>query len=151
MLPYSDPDIVVQITSKTESHNLTAGTNLSLMCNSDGTTHLRPELSFAWMHFNGTDTKRAGGNSSRLNFPSLKLSEAGEYMCQVNIRSHLLNSDLTIMSMFSYPVRVIGKLLGMVQVSIDNYFLLILPNQHSTLPSHDCHSTVSSYLCWVIS
>lgn len=120
MMPYLDPDIVVQITSTTEGHNLTAGTNLSLICNFDGTTHLRPELSFEWMHFDGMDSKRAGSNSSRLNFPSLKLSEAGEYECQVNIRSHLLNSDLTIMSVFPYPIRVIGKLLSMVQVLVGN-------------------------------
>ena len=101
---------MVQITSTVEGHNLTAGINFSLFCTIDGAAKLRPELSFEWLHFNGTNSKRAGSNFSKLNFPSLKLSEAGEYICQVNIRSHLLNSDLTIMSMFSYPVRVTGKL-----------------------------------------
>ena len=51
-------------------------------------------------------------NSSILYFPSLKLSDAGEYMCQVNISSALLGSDLTMSSMFPHIVRVYGKFIG---------------------------------------
>lgn len=89
---------------------MTAGTNFSLFCTIAGAAKLRLELSFEWMHFNGTNLERAGENSSRLCFKSLKLSDAGEYMCQVDIRSSLFRSDLTITSMLPYPVRVIGKL-----------------------------------------
>ena len=136
----------MQITSTIEGHNLTAGTNFSLICTVDGTAKLRPKLSFQWIYFNGTDVKETGTNSSRLHFSSLKLSEAGEYMCQVNIRSSLLKSDLNMISMLPYPVRVFGKLM------IGSFFYFdILPYQHSTPPQRVYHSTISSCLCWVIS
>lgn len=95
-------------------HNLTAGTNFSLICAITVTdqTNIRPdlELNFEWMHFNGTVTVTAETNSSAFHFHSLKLSEAGEYMCQVSIASILLTSDLIIMSMKPYTIRVICKL-----------------------------------------
>lgn len=101
---------MVQITSTIEGHNLTAGTNFSLICTISGTAKLRTTLSYQWLHSNGNDFNEIGTNSSRLHFSSLKLSEAGEYMCQVNIISSLLRSDLNITSMPLYPVRTIGKL-----------------------------------------
>jgi hypothetical protein len=105
---------------------LTAGTNLSLFCTVHGTTHLIQAFSFEWLHFNATGfSTKTGTNSSRLNFPSLKLSEAGEYMCQVNIRSHLLNSDLTIMS---HPqlIQVFSKLWYTCQLFLMT-FLIVVP------------------------
>ena len=107
--PSLDPDIMVVITSTVEGHNLTAGTSFALMCNVDDTSNIRPEVTFEWIHFNGIDSEIVGTNSSLLFFSSLKLSDAGEYMCQINVRSSLLSSDLIIMSMFPYIVRVIGK------------------------------------------
>ena len=109
MLLCLEPDIVVQITSTVEGHNLTAGTNFSLICNVDGAINLRPELSYEWIHSDGIDYMTVRTDSSRLNFPSLKLSDGGEYMCTVNISSSLLNSDLNKMSMLPHPVRVISK------------------------------------------
>jgi hypothetical protein len=110
LLPYLEPDIVVQIASTFEGHNLTAGTNFSLICIVDGIIKLRPELSFEWIHFNGTDFDEINVTSNAIHFSPLKLSEAGNYMCQVNIRSSLLRSDLSFMSMPPYSVRAIGKL-----------------------------------------
>ena len=107
--PHLDPDIIVEITSTVEDHNLTAGVSFTLTCNVDDTSNIMPEITFEWTHFNGIDSVTVGTNSSRLFFSSLKLSEAGEYMCQINVRSSLLSSDLIIMSMFPYIVRVIGK------------------------------------------
>ena len=109
MLHCLEPDVMVQITSTVEGINLTAGTNFSLNCNVDGAINLRPQLSYEWIHFDGMDYMTVGTNSSRLTFPSLKLSDAGEYMCTVNISSSLLNSDLTKMSMLPHPVRVYSK------------------------------------------
>ena len=106
----TDPNIAVRIFSTAEGRNLTAGTNLSLFCTVDGAANLIPEFSFEWTHVNVTGFTRTGTNSRRLHFPSLKLSEAGEYMCQVSISSHLLNSKLIIMSMYPSLIRVFGKL-----------------------------------------
>ena len=110
-----DPDIMVQILSTIGCYNLTAGTNFSLICSVDGITSLRPQLDFEWMQFDGMNSRRVGTNSSELHFSSLKLSDAGEYMCTVNISSSLLNSDKSIMSELPCPIRVIGKLLDVVQ------------------------------------
>ena len=106
-----DPDITVEIVSTIEGRNLTIGTNFSLICIVNGTAKLRSESSFEWMHFNGTDLKEAGTNSRELHFLPLKLSDAGEYMCIVNISSSLLNTNLIINSMLPYPIRITGKLI----------------------------------------
>ena len=111
-----DPNIVVQIVSTTEGHSLMAGTNFSLICTVNGTAKLRAELIFEWMHFNGTDLEEAGTDSSKLHFSPLKLSNAGEYMCTVNISSSLLNSNLIINSTFPCPVQVFGKLVCMATI-----------------------------------
>lgn len=104
-----DPDIMVQITSTADGHNLTTGSNVSLTCTVDGTTQLKPELNFEWVHSNGFDQfETVRTNSNRLNFPLLKLSDAGEYMCTVNISSSLLNANLS-MDSISYAIRIFGK------------------------------------------
>ena len=106
---------MVRIDSTVEGHNLTVGTNFLLKCVVSGITNLRPKLNFEWKRFDGMNLRRVGTNSSELHFPSLKLSDAGEYMCTVNISSSLLNSDKSIMSELPCPIRVIGKLLDVVQ------------------------------------
>ena len=108
---FLDPNIVVQIVSAIESHSLMTGTNFSLNCTVNGTAKLRPKLSYEWMHFNGTDLEETGTNSSKLLFSPLKLSDAGEYMCTVNISSNLLNTNLIINSTYPYPIRISGKLI----------------------------------------
>ena len=68
-----------------------------------------PTLTFIWLHFNGIDTKYIENNSSMLVLSPLRLSDAGEYRCQVNITSPLLKSDLISTSMVQETVRVFGK------------------------------------------
>ena len=109
MLPYLEPDVVVEITSTFEGHNVSAGTNLSLTCIVGGIENLMAELMFEWIRFNRIDFEEINITSNEIHFLPLKLSEAGNYMCRVSIRSSLLRSDLSFMSMPPYTVRAIGK------------------------------------------
>ena len=111
MLPYLEPDVMVQIASEStfEGRNVSSGTNLSLTCMVGGIEKFRPELSFKWIRFNGTDFEELNITSNKIHFSPLKLSEAGNYMCQVNVRSSLLRSDLSFMSMSPYTIRAFGK------------------------------------------
>ena len=111
ILPYLEPEVMVWIASEStlEGRNVSAGTNFSLTCMVGGIEKLMAGLTFEWIRFNGTDNEEINVTSSEINFSPLKLSEAGIYMCQVNIRSGLLRSDLSFMSMHPYTVRAIGK------------------------------------------
>jgi dihydroxyacetone kinase DhaKLM complex PTS-EIIA-like component DhaM len=103
---------VVHIASTTEGPNLTAGTNFSLICIANGTANLRSasDLSYEWMYFNGANLEKVGTNSRKLHFSPLKLSDAGEYTCTMNISSSLLNSNLMINSILPYTILITGKL-----------------------------------------
>ena len=94
-----------------ECYNLTTATNYSLICTIDGAANLRPQLTYEWSHFNGTEFEEVGTHSSELHFSPVKLSEAGEYICTVNISSSLLNSDLIISGAFACPIQAFGKLI----------------------------------------
>ena len=140
LLPYSEPDIVVLIDSTLEGHNVSAGTNFSLTCIVGGIEQLRPELSYEWMRFNGIDFEEINITSNEIHFLPLKLSEAGNYMCQVNIRSSLLRSDLNFVSMPPYTVRAIGKYYNnILQFSYYLTIIIIVPTPVVTaiLPDQD--------------
>ena len=75
-----------------------------------------PDIEYLWLHYNGSDTKLININSSILHFSSLKLSDAGEYMCQVSISSTLLGSELTFLSVPPLTVHVLGKFIANLQL-----------------------------------
>ena len=109
MLLYLEPDLVVLIDSTFEGHNVSAGTNFSLTCIVGGIENLMAELIVEWIRFNGIDIEKINVTSNEIHFLPLKLSEAGNYVCQVSIRSSLLRSDLSFVSMPPYTIRAIGK------------------------------------------
>lgn len=78
--------------------NLTVGSNHTLLCVIEGLNDLIPANIYQWTHFNGNECQVVGGNSQILFFPYLRLSDAGEYTCTVNISSLLLNSDIDTQS-----------------------------------------------------
>ena len=103
-----DPDVMVFVYSPLDE-NITAGVNNTLSCMIDDIDDLMLPVEYMWWHFNGNDTKLINNKSGILSLSPLKLSDAGEYMCQVNISSSLLNSDLIFYSMMPHVIRVFGK------------------------------------------
>ena len=103
-----DPDVMVFVDSPL-GENITAGVNNTLFCMIDDIDDLMLPIEYMWWHFNGTDTKLIKNKSGILSLSPLKLSDAGEYICQVNINSTLLNSNVTFYSMMPHVIRVFGK------------------------------------------
>ena len=142
MLPYLEPDVVVEITSTFEGHDVSAGTNFSLTCTVVGIENLMAELIiFEWIRFNGTDFEEINVTSNEIHFLPLHFSESGNYMCQVSIRSSLLKSDLSFVSMPPYTVRAIGKYYNsnILQFSYYLTIIIIVPTPVVTviLPTQD--------------
>lgn len=89
--------------------NFTAGMNVTLVCEVTGIDNLMSSIMFTWRHFNGTYMKSIENNSGILFLSPLRLSDAGEYTCLVDITSPLLLSNLIIFSMDPQIIRVFGK------------------------------------------
>lgn len=75
--------------------NLTTGSNHTLLCEIEDFSDLTPTIIYQWTHFNGIKQQTVVGDNSRtMLFPHLRLSDAGEYTCYVNITSPILSSDI---------------------------------------------------------
>ena len=74
----------------------------NLTCNVFGSENLNSTITYQWTKNNSTHTHvQVGTDSSTLSFPSLRLSDAGEYTCQVNVSSSYLNKDVTALDFHS--------------------------------------------------
>ena len=96
-LCYPAPDIVAQVTP---SGNLMLGkSGYSLSCRVSGTDDLDPFLTYQWTKKNGTQIQiQLGPDPNILSFSPLRLSDAGEYSCQVNVSSYYLSNDISVLS-----------------------------------------------------
>ena len=75
------------------------GQKYSLTCNVSGAENLDPTVTHRWIKNNGTQTRYVvGTNSSILSFRSLRLSDAGKYICEVTVNSHLLHNPMNASS-----------------------------------------------------
>ena len=139
-----DPDIMIYIMPKLEG-NLTAGENQVLFCIVEYADSINPDIEYFWWHLNGNYTKT---NSNMLSFSPLKLSDAGEYLCEVKISFPLLSSyQLTFLSLHPHIVFVVGKFMHTV-FSFPNLTVTFLC---STPPKSEHHSSTSNDFCWFIS
>ena len=68
---------------------IVAGQNCTLSCTATGLTTSNPTITYQWMKNNGTHQIQVGNNSHTLSFPSLRLSDAGQYTCQVTVDSEM--------------------------------------------------------------
>lgn len=53
-----------------------------------GSSH-QATISYQWMKNNGTALTQVGDSSDTLSFSSLRLSDAGQYTCQVTVGSQM--------------------------------------------------------------
>ena len=85
------PTILVSIS---ESGTLAIGRHFTLICSISGLNNLANlSILYQWSKKNGT-LMQAGTNSSIFTFSSLRLSDAGQYTCQVIINSIHLFKDI---------------------------------------------------------
>ena len=59
------------------------------MCSVSGSGSSNPTISYQWTKNNGTAQIQVGNNSNMLIFSSLRLSDAGQYTCQVMVGSEM--------------------------------------------------------------
>ena len=100
------PTLLVNITSK--GSIITGGQAFSLKCTISGVEALNPILTYQWIKSNSTGRMQVGSNTSTLSFSSLRLSDAGQYSCQVIVSSFYLRDALNVTSA-PFDVHLQGK------------------------------------------
>jgi hypothetical protein len=68
---------------------IVAGKNCTLVCSVSGIGSSNPTIAYQWTKNNGSAPIQVGGNSNMLVFSSLRLSDAGQYTCQVTVGSEM--------------------------------------------------------------
>jgi hypothetical protein len=90
------PTLLVKVTSK--GNVIPGGQDFSLKCTISGEEALNSILTYQWTKNNSTGQLQVGSNTSTLSFPSLRLSDAGKYSCQVRVSSRYLRDALNVTS-----------------------------------------------------
>ena len=87
------------------------GQKYSLTCNISRAENLDPTVTYRWIKNNGTQTHYVVGTNSPmsiLSFRSLRLSDAGKYICEVTVNSHLFHNPMNASSE-QLEVHISGK------------------------------------------
>ena len=100
------PTLSVNITSK--GSIITGGQAFSLKCTISGVEALNPILTYQWIKSNSTGRMQVGSNTSTLSFSSLRLSDAGQYSCQVIVSSF----DALNVTSAPFDVHLQGKIIN---------------------------------------
>ena len=77
----------------------TIGLNHTLICNVSGTDNLNPNITYKWIK--NSSQFLANSSVGALSFPSLQLSDAGEYTCWISVRSPYLRDEITATMSYS--------------------------------------------------
>ena len=83
------------------------GQGFSLSCVVSEAENLSPTISYNWIKDNGTRIL-VDSHGSILSFPSLRLSDAGQWSCQVIVDSPYLRDDLSVIST-TFDIHLQGK------------------------------------------
>ena len=103
-------------------------TGNTLTCDVSGDDRLNPTITYQWTKYDGSTRIQVGTNSNMLTLdPSpLQLSNAGDYMCSVTVRSSLLNND--IMANSSHRVMIQSELTIINNTDISHSIPTPVPN-----------------------
>ena len=106
MIHVAVPTLVVEIVSlgiiSTGEHAF------SLNCMISGTGSLDPAITYQWTKNNGTQTQVGLTNNNTLSFSTLRLSDGGQYSCQVTVSSRYLYGNLNVTSV-PFDIHLQGK------------------------------------------
>ena len=92
---------------------LIGGQGFSLSCVVSGAENLNPIITYNWIKDNGTQIV-VDSHGSVLSLPSLRLSDAGQYSCQVIVNSPYLRDNLDVTSTH-FAIHLQGKLASFAQ------------------------------------
>ena len=113
------PTLLVEIRS---NGVILPGQDFSLNCMISGAESLNPILTYQWIKNNVTGRMQVGFNISTLSFSSLRLSDAGQYSCQVTVSSRYLHGVLNVTSA-PFDVHIQGKF-TFLHTLLDNSIIL---------------------------
>ena len=109
------PSISVMVTA---DGALVLGQNgYMLICSVSGAENLNPTITYQWTRNNGTQTQ-VGTNSNTLSFSPLRLSDVGQYTCEVTISSSFLNSEITMDSSDSRTLALQSELMRVYHLPV---------------------------------
>lgn len=95
------------------------GQNCSLICTVSGAVE-RSTITYRWMKNNGSAQIQIGDGSNVLSFSYLKLSDAGQYTCQVMVDT----------SMFGYSEYITVQ--SELKLCLSSYTLIVILCMHAS-------------------
>ena len=109
---YAVPQLSAQITSTEYPIEVTptAGQNYTIMCNVLGADNLNSTLTYKWTKSNSSQTLCVlTTNHALFNFSPIKVSDAGNYSCKVNVSSSYLKESVVVVNSNSKHLQVQSK------------------------------------------
>ena len=105
------PSITVGVTANLSTPLMVGQTGYTLTCDVSGAERLNPMITYQWTRYDGS-TRTQIGSSRTLTLPSVGLSDAGNYTCNVTVGSALLTSDIQASAINMQTVTVESELIN---------------------------------------
>ena len=103
------PLIVVTVTANLNAPLVVGQTGNTLTCDVSGADNLNPTINYQWTRNDGATLTQVG-NSRSLPLSPLRLTNAGDYTCNITVSSTLLNNDIKMSADNSQSVIIQSKL-----------------------------------------
>ena len=89
------PLITVKVTANLNTPLMVGQTDNALTCDVTGAGNLTPKIDYRWTRNDGNTQTHIGTNSNTLSLSPLRLSNIGDYTCNITVNSTLLNSNFS--------------------------------------------------------